>query len=72
MNSSLYSTIITHERFHDLKHKFKYYALSIFIDQDELIKLTKKLAYFHIINLIFFLIMKKTMAIVMEGYLGNL
>tara|TARA_B110000263_G_scaffold210621_1_gene193217 strand:- start:363 stop:1148 length:786 start_codon:yes stop_codon:yes gene_type:complete len=46
MNSSLYSTIIMHERFRDLKHKFKYYILSIFIDQDELIELTKKISIF--------------------------
>jgi len=46
MNSSLYSTIITHERFYGLKHKFKYYVLSIFVDQDELIELTNKISIF--------------------------
>ena len=46
MNSSLYSTTIVHERFHDFKHKFKYFILSIFIDHDELIELTKKIKVF--------------------------
>ena len=46
MNSSLYSTTIIHERFHDFKHKFKYIILSMLIDHDELIELTKKISIF--------------------------
>ena len=46
MNSSLYSTTITHERFHNFKHKFKYYILGMFIDIDELIDLSKNIKVF--------------------------
>ena len=46
MNSSLYSTTIIHERFNDFKHKFKYFILSMFIDLDELILLSKKIRIF--------------------------
>ena len=46
MNSSLYFTTITHERFHELKHRFKYCILSFFLDLDELINLSKNIKFF--------------------------
>jgi len=46
MNSSLYSTTIIHERFHNFKHRFKYYVSSMLIDHDELLALVKKIRIF--------------------------
>ena len=46
MESSLYSTTITHERFDEFKNKFKYLVLSIYIDHDELSFLSSKLRVF--------------------------
>ena len=46
MNSTLYLTTISHERFHDFKNKFKYNMSSIYIDLDELKVLTKTLKLF--------------------------
>ena len=46
MNTNIYSTIIIHQRFYPFKHKFKYTVLSLFIDYDELLLLSKKLKIF--------------------------
>ena len=46
MNSSLYSTIITHERFNKFKHRFKYFVSNMLIDYDELLLLSKKIKIF--------------------------
>ena len=46
MNSCLYSAIIVHERFHEIKNKFRYSVLSMFIDNDELALLAKKIKIF--------------------------
>ena len=46
MNSSLYSTTIIHEKFNNFKHRFQYFVLSIFIDHDELMLITKRIKIF--------------------------
>ena len=46
MNTKLYSTTVVHERFSNLKNKFKYSVFSMCIDCDELIMLTKKIKIF--------------------------
>ena len=46
MKSSLYSTEVFHERFHDFKHKFKYSILSLLIDHDEISFLSNKIKIF--------------------------
>lgn len=46
MYTSLYSTIISHQRFRKFKNKFKYFLFSLYLDHDELIDLSKKIKIF--------------------------
>jgi len=46
MNTKLYSTTVTHERFFNFKNKFKYFVLSMSFDYDELPLLEKKIKIF--------------------------
>ncbi|MDC1296446.1 DUF1365 domain-containing protein [Alphaproteobacteria bacterium] len=46
MKSTLYKTIITHQRYHDFIHKFKYSTTSMYINYEELILIPKKIKIF--------------------------
>ena len=46
MNSNLYKTTIVHQRYLKFHHRFKYSALSMYIDYDEIDMLSKKIRYF--------------------------
>jgi DUF1365 family protein len=46
MKSSLFSTTILHERYHEFKHKFRYFIVSLLIDHDEIMFLSANVKFF--------------------------
>ena len=46
MNTNLYYTKVIHERYHDFKHRFKYFILSLLIDHNEVDFLSNKITVF--------------------------